>query len=610
MQTPDFLTKHLGVPKRELGVYATYTTSGIARITAVIPANLKLPPIPNVKTTITSFTLTSTMNFEPNPGSTEYGYQVAANGVMSINNNAEIALVLALKYTPFEFSIALSAVGLNGGAVWPNIFGVTGLNLNAVAIQLNLTPGRFPFVGIGLAGSGSLPGKLREYMGIDSNAPIPISFVMNLGSVDPCLSVSVGDPSSATPITAIPPGTKVLTSTYFSLLVSPFGCSVGVFDVPAGVQIRAKAAVLSTAVELFAAYNPNPAGPPGVTKTPSFRAWLKVDNPNSDAKVRVDGSLKLSFAAGGWVLFPFIEIRGGIKIGGAARIDLFGRCSLAGCDAGGSGAVSIGGFSLIMAVKVKNLGMPWWSVSASGTMNVAGSQLAITGAWDPLNGGYQFSGSGTFPNGKLLESFELSLSWNPFNGTLPKATFRASGTLGGRFKSVTGVAGTFSTGSVDLLPTASELRLVVSPNVDLGLITIPVSLGFVVCLTGPCAGTVTSKFGISSNFKGIPINLPDINLGEYWNFDASTSGSFSGSGKVGSDWGGLKGDFSGTVTLGISSSAGLTVDPNVSVQASAGYGGSWHGMGTVGADVDMSGLQFRFCKSKTIAGKTFTICIP
>jgi len=79
---------------------------------------------------------------------------------------------------------------------------------------------------------------------------------------------------------------------------------------------------------------------------------------------------------------------------------------------------------------------------------------------------------------------------------------------------------------------------------------------------------------------------------------------------VGSDLGGLKGDFSGSVTLGISSSAGLTVDPNVSVHAYAGYGGSWHGMGTVGADVDMSGSNFRFCKSKTIAGKTFKICIP
>ena len=632
MQTPDFLTKHLGVPKQGLGAYATYTTSGLARITAVIPASLKLPPIPNVKTTITSFTLTSIMNFEPQPGKVEFGYEIAANGTMKIRDNAEIALVLALKYTPFEFSIAISAVGANGSAVWPNIFGVSGLNLNNIAIQLNLTPGRFPFVGIGLAGTGSIPGKLREYMGIDSNAPIPISFVMNLASVDPCLSVSIGDPSSSIPIVAMPPGTRVVTATFFSLLVSPSGCSVGVFDVPAGVQIRAKTAVLSTAVELYAAYNPNATGPPGVPKTPSFRAWLKVDNPNnpnSDKSVRVDGSLLLSVAAGGWVLSPFIEIRGGIRVGGAARVDIFGKCSLIGCNAKGSGAVSIGGFNLLGDVEVKNLGLPTFSVSAAASMSVAGSEVAIAGSFSPINKSYSFSGSGTFPNGKLLESYEVSFAQNIETGYVPTAKFRASGTFAGRFKVPSPASGTFAgrfkvpspvsgtavsgdvstkftTGWVDLLPTSSELRLVASSNVDLGLITVPVAVGFIVCMTGPCAGKVTSKFGISSNFKGIPINIPEINLGDAWGFAASTSASFSGSDSVGGKWGGLRGTFSGSVTLGITSASGLTVDPKVRVSADVGAGGRWNGLGSYDADADFSGAEFRFCKN--LKGRK--ICIP
>ena len=132
------------------------------------------------------------------------------------------------------------------------------------------------------------------------------------------------------------------------------------------------------------------------------------------------------------------------------------------------------------------------------------------------------------------------------------------------------------------------------------------AVGFIVCMTGPCAGKVTSKFGISSNFKGIPINIPEINLGDAWGFAASTSASFSGSDSVGGKWGGLRGTFSGSVTLGITSASGLTVDPKVRVSADVGAGGRWNGLGSYDADADFSGAEFRFCKN--LKGRK--ICIP
>ncbi|MEN9504596.1 MAG: hypothetical protein RI958_522 [Actinomycetota bacterium] len=642
MPTPKWLSDNLGVPKSDFGAYATYTISGLIKITAVIPASLKLPPIPRIKTTVTAFTLTAIINIEPAVGA-ETGFEIAANGTMTIDGNAPVGLVLAARSvskctaiapamappSPItgkvpttcvaeasQSTIALSAVGDNGSAVWPDIFGVPGLNLNSAAIQIGLTPGIFPFVSIGLAGSGALPGKLREYMGIDSNDKIPVSFVMNLSAVSPCLSVSVGEPNSATPILALPPKTQVVTATYVSFLVSPYGCSVGVFDVPAGVQIRTKAKVLQATVDLFGSYDPNPGGPPGM-KTPQLRAWLTIATPATDKNARVDLSLRVFAAAGGWNPNPRVELTGGLKIGGAARIEVFGNCSIDNCMATGSGEVSILGFNLGMQLTVKNLFTPLMRVEASGALRMAGSEVMLSGSIQPATNSFSFSGSGNFPSGSLLKSFEVELAQivNPprvVNGSpvidppTLRARFRASGSLGGRFRDASGTSGNFSTGWVDLTPNLSEVNFVLDTKLDLGLITVPTTMGFIVCLSGPCAGRVTPKFSFSSSFKGIPFNIPDTAIGNDWGFDAATSAYFSGSDKVGNNWGGLKGSFSGDVRLGVSSASGLSVDSSVKVTAYAGAGGKWNKLGTYSADVDISGAAFRFCKS--LKGRK--ICIP
>jgi hypothetical protein len=642
LRTPKWLSDNLGVPKSDFGAYASYTSSGLLKITAVIPAELKLPPIPRVKTTVTAFTLTAILNVEPSVG-TEKGFEIAANGTMAIDGNAPIGLVLAARAvskctatapvvppatTLFgkpkmtcvaessQATISLSAVGQNGAAVWPDIFGVTGLNLNSAAIQIGLTPQVFPYVSIGLAGSGTLPGKLREYMGIDSNAAIPVSFVMNLSAVSPCLSVAVGDPNSATPILALPPKTQVVTATFMSLLVSPFGCSVGVFDVPAGVQIRTKAKVLTATVDLFGAYNPNPGGPPPV-KTPQLRAWMTVATPASDKNAQVDLSLRLFAAAGGWNLNPRVELTGGLKIGGAARIEIFGNCSILECGATGSGDVSLLGFKLGMQLTLKKIFSPLFSVEASGALKVAGTEVALSGSIQPATNSFSFSGSGTFPNGGILKSFAVELAQivnvpRMVNGSpvvdppTLRARFRGSGSLGGRFKAVSGTSSEFATGWVDLTPKLSDLNFVINPKLDLGRITVPTKMGITVCLTGSCAGRVTTKFSFASSFKGLPFNIPDTNVGNDWGFNASTSASFSGSDSVGDKWGGLKGSFSGKVTLKVSSADGLSIDSDVRVKAQVGAGGKWNTLGTYDADVDISGAAFRFCKN--LKGKK--ICIP
>jgi len=647
LPTPRWIHENLGVPKDNFGAYATYTTNGLLKITAVIPASLKLPPIPRVKTTISAFTLTAIVDFEPNVGS-EFGFQIAANGSMTINDNNPVEFVLAAKYLSTctsagpaigpqqvgvpaptvcytekspEFTASISAAGANGGAVWPNVFGITGLSLNTVAIQIGLTPSVFPYVSIGLAGDGTIPGKLREYMGIDSNANIPVSFVMNLSSVRPCLSVTVGDPNSSTPIAAFPPKSQAVTVTLLSLLVSPLGCSVGIFDVPAGLQIRAKTKVMATTVDLFGAYDPNPGGPPGLPKTPQLRAWLTVDNPTSDQSFRIDGQLRFFAAAGGWNPAPRVEIAGGIKVGGAARINVFGSCTvLIGCSATGSGNVSLNGFGLEMTVTVKNLLTSLMAFEASGSLRVAGAQVTVSGSAQPATNSYSFSGSGTFPSGSPLRSFDVELAslFNPpkvENGSpvyVPptfRARFRAAGSLGGRFTAVSGSSSEFTTGWVNLIPNLSDLTLVISPNLDLGLVSVPVTLGFVVCLTGSCAGRVTPRFNFTSTFKGLPFHIPDTDLGNDWGFNASTSAYFSGSDQVGNRNAGLRGSFSGDVTLGISSSAGLTVGSNVKVTVYVGAGG-WDKIGSRGTDMDISGANFRFCYSRRVAGKNFKICIP
>lgn len=620
LATPKWLSDNLGVPKSDFGAYATYTTSGLLKITAVIPAALKLPPIPQIDTTVNAFTLTVIVNVEPTVGS-EKGFEIAANGTMSIDGNAPIGLVLAARAMStcavvvadlcakesFQATIALSAVGENGTAVWPNIFGVTGLNLNSAAVQIGMTPEIFPYVSIGLAGSGTLPGKLREYMGLDSNAVIPVSFVMNLSAVNPCLSVAVGDPNSPTPILALPPETPVVTAKFMSLLVSPYGCSVGVFDVPAGVQIRAKGTVGEASVDLLGAYNPNPGGPPKLPKTPQFRAWTKVAMPASSRNAQVDLSLRFFAAAGGWNPNPRVNLTGGIKIGGAAQIEIFGSCSIVGCSATGSGDVSILGFNLGMELTVKHLLTPLFMVEASGSLQVAGSQVLMTGSIQPATASFSFSGSGTFPNGAALRRFDIELaqSTNITTGGPPtiRARFRASGSLGGPFKPVSGTNKEFSTGWVNLVPNLSQLNLQHNSNVDLGLITVPVTLGFAVCLKGSCAGTVTTKFRLKSDYEGIPFDIPNIDV-RGWNFNAQATRNVNASAQVGSRNAGLKGTFSGEITLVFSSNSGLTYLNNVRVRSQVGAAG-WRGAASSGASIDLSGSRMKFCKK---VGRR-TICV-
>ena len=599
---PKYLKDTLELPSETMGAYVTYTSGGLAHVTAVLPVGIKLPKTPHISTTFDRAMLSLAINIEA--PDTQYEISISAEGTASIDGGAPFGARVTVASgvgsgIGLSVSIALSAYGENGRALWPDMFGANGFDLNAFAVQMTVSPA-FPFLAVGIAGDGSLPGQLREYMGINSNDAIPVKFVADLSEDSPCLQVSVGDPGSNTPFISLPPGVGAITSSYASIEVSEVGCTVGIFEVPAGVRIKVKGQMFGVAVDVFASYNPDPGGPPGM-KTPTFFARADFDGNHPGPGIDID--TRIHIAAGGWTPMPYLQLRGGIKIDRNNRIAVTGECwktliSPPVCNAEGSGELDLYIATAQFDISLENFLGINAKYSAVGEVNVLGVDLQVNGEFQagispsgtlslPT---WSFGGSANFPRGFIID--EVSVEFG-MKGGRPFGSAYAHGDLGGTFKDLTGESGRFRVGGafeVDAPSYHGETDL----KIDLGVTKFDVILGIDVCMKGSCSGRVTPivKF---KNYKGFDFSKSPLPLDpDDWSFSGTLDADWSDSGQTGDSWAGLKGSISAKVHFRVSTEGkgAFSLSASASAKAYLGAGGKWSSLGTYGVSADLNKPEF------------------
>jgi len=622
MRLPTYVREGFGTgDEGEVAAVATMTGNGIFELKALFSTPLELPKLPYVETRFEGFSLALRRN-ESDPGlSGEIA--IGASGSIKIAGNASmgVALEAAVAFTEAgtEFSVALTGFGEDGRAAWPNVLGVPGFDLDRFSIEVGITP-VYPFVSVGLAGTGTLPDKLLEYMGAEGGLPTPASFVVNLSSTSPCLEVEAGTPDGDNPILRFPKDVNVLEVTYFKISASAHGCMVGIFDVPAGVQIAEKAEFLGVKRDFYLVFNPNPTGP---SKTPSFYGWDRVTASANRGSIKFQ--YKLTWGAGGWNFFPYFSVYGLLKLGSNNEISVTGGCQFVVtpmCSAKGIGRINLGmGLSAEMVVVAEGIGTPVTTYAAQGDVNIFGLKFGLEGDFTSSYGaplGWDFSATADLP-GKtaLLDKISVRVGYGIRRGLTtcsglpcfkwisdPLFALTVEGNTGGLMKVINGAADAFGQPPVakggryslreKWTPTMTEIEFGGSSSFSLGTLgTVDTSLYFSMCLTRDCFGKVDADFDLSVKKAGKTFSFASIPLGEDWNFDYSGSlaEDFYESGQVGDNWGGLKGTVSGDITLGIDVdssplSVTFTVKASLSARGYIGAGGKWNSVGSIGVSFD------------------------
>ena len=622
----------------EVSVIATMETNGTTEIKALFETPMKIPEFAGIKTTFESWSFAVRFN-ESNPA-LKAEVAIGASGTIEFPLAKPMGVLLeaslAVTDDGIEFAISLTGSGFDGRAAWPNVLGVDGFDLDRFSIQLGWTK---TSLSAGLAGAGRLPGKLLEYLGAPDGIDQPINFVLNLSEATPCLQIEVGTPGNTSPIIELPKGTDAVKVRYLKMSVSPFGCSVGIFSVPAGVVIAQKATLFGIKQDVYAAFNPRPTGLPGMPKTPSFFGWVNDKGTTENGAIKV--SLKIKWGGGGSNPLPYFFIDGTLKLGSNNEIEIHGGCSLlSGCYAKGKGAIDLGiGVKTDLDLSVEGMGTPLMSVRGKGDLNLFGLKFGLEGSFNSASGaplGFDFAATVDLPGKSALVDklgirlgFGLRATPEGCSGasctgwtTNPLFALTIEGNTGGLMKVINGAADAFGAPPVadggryklraKWSPDLANIHFGGSSSVDLGpLGTVGASLDFSFCLDPSCFGNIDLEmaFDYRTHGKTFTFKIP-IEADWSFNYTGKYSSSFSASGQVGDSWGGLKGTISGSFSIGLAiSSPPLSVKVPLTLNLTAsGYLGSFGTWSYVGS-LDVTESSGKFCVRYDTGVKVYRFCV-
>ncbi len=340
---PGIRGKEFDIPVGREGMFMMYTSNGDISLGWSVRDGVKLPRISDDFTfNFTPATISVTVNANPAQGArTKFSFR--QNGNLSVSGKSgsvkdiAIAAEIAYEYTLGAISLAVSAVGLDGKAVWPNVASVKGLVLNGFAIKGTICTAGVP-LGIGIAGNGAVSGSLSRTLNNSnvSGQTIPFTFVANLVVTSPCFEFSIGDPDGTANVIklgrpSLPSfggGSKYLvTATYAKMYAAPVGCTVGPYTVPSGFSVSFRGRVVGVATDIWLAVNTNePMSANGSVSvgTVSYVGYSLKDATAEFAvggyqlqKMEVEGTVSASDKVGDSVL--------GLKaeFGGRVRVDVY-----------------------------------------------------------------------------------------------------------------------------------------------------------------------------------------------------------------------------------------------------------------------------------------------
>jgi len=150
----------------------------------------------------------------------EYGTVTIAN---KDGSTTVIQASLGLTIEPTGVVIAITALGLAGQPVWPNMFGYKGFNLMSMSLNVGYVGG-FPELGLG--GTVELPANMMKVLGGDASTTITVA--ANLSAANPCIAVDVAATDGVSNVLNIASGT--ITASKVAFAIAPFGCTIGAGD--------------------------------------------------------------------------------------------------------------------------------------------------------------------------------------------------------------------------------------------------------------------------------------------------------------------------------------------------------------------------------------------
>ena len=262
---PSWLATYLGFTVPQVDLYATYTSSTVYSVSAVFPETFPMSTGSSDFTiSLGDFMLTLSQNGE------NFTQGVSVSGTMTTSGSAgdsSFNVQVGLSYSDLNETISgyIQAEGQNctigviqGGsepsncqALWANAFGLSGLDIQTVSIQvtIELLSDPIPLPGLGLTANMVLTGPLLNDLGAQSN--VPIMAALNLSVANPCIDVQIGTPGANQPNVINIGG--VISASYADLVVAPDGCTIGTAVIAPGVGYAFTGAFFGVSVS-FSSY--------------------------------------------------------------------------------------------------------------------------------------------------------------------------------------------------------------------------------------------------------------------------------------------------------------------------------------------------------------------
>jgi hypothetical protein len=319
--------------------------------------------------------------------------QVTIGGTMTVpatsgSSSQTINIDLSASYdSSDQFIVAISANGANGTSIWSNAFGLSGLNLNGIAIQLGVQVGT-PIPNFGIAATGTLPPSLLNALGAQG-APL-VSIVINVSDTNPCLSVSLSPGPGQTNAVNIANGLVTAQSANFT--AAPNGCTVGTFDVAPGFSESFSGSFLGVGIDFNASLDPINGAMAASFGIGSFslngfnfngaKGCLSIRSATSDGLCSNPAGLTASFKGNLTISGVKVSVSGSFSSG-----DSFSFSGVA--------SLNLAGFSTSVTVVVceNAVGcLGTFNVTGSSSLKVPGGNVAISGSF---SSGTSYSFSGT-----------------------------------------------------------------------------------------------------------------------------------------------------------------------------------------------------------------------
>ena len=379
---PTWIAQYLGAPLPSVSIFAIYSSATNYSVSAAFNDPLPMSTgSSDFAFAFDGFTVTVGVN-----ASGPY-QELSSTGTMTTSGSAgssSFNVTLSLTYLDtgtLTGTIEASGTGCSATTpglagcdpLWSNAFGMSGVNVETVAIsvgiEIDTTP--IPLPSLGLAATLTIGGPLLNDLGIQNGTPLLA--LIDLSVTSPCMDIQVGTEGSSTAFINL--GNGVITANYADLVLAPDGCTVGSYVVPPGYAFDFQGSFLGVDVTYESS----------ITTSPSiaFTGYISVGEFSIDNYVTFEGAtvsvafstsgLGITFSGAASVVGVSVQLAGSVSYnGGAFAMSLTG--ALGNFDVYG---ISISDASFTVAYTQLGDTPTSFTLSCTGAINILGNSIDV-----------------------------------------------------------------------------------------------------------------------------------------------------------------------------------------------------------------------------------------